>query len=199
MTFLSGSGKLSLDEIIAGCVRHDERCQRMLFDRCAPKIMTICRRYETTAIGARDILQETFITVFNKIALYDATRASIDTWINRIAIHTALRALRKEKLQFVDLELIPDRPDDNPDTELLYDYTEAQLLDMIQTLPAGYRTVFNLYVIDGFSHAEIADSMGISVQTSKSQLFKAKALLKKQILAEKKTHHNQYRYHERYV
>ena len=183
--FFSALGKPDLEAMIAGCLVQDERSQQQLFKRCAAKVLTTCRRYETRSMDARDILQETFITVFEKIAQYDPAKASIETWINRIAINTALKAIRKEKPPFLNLELAPDLPDE-PATEEPFEYTEEQLLAMIQDLPIGYRTVFNLYVIDGYSHNEIAETLNISPQTSKSQLFKAKSMLKRQLLAEKK-------------
>lgn len=177
-----------LDAVIAGCLLKDEHCQQLLFKKFAPKILTTCRRYETAWLGAGDILQETFITVFEKIAQYDPSKGAIDTWINRIAINTALKALRKKQTALVDIDLLPDIADEAPDENTtMDDISEEYLLGLIQALPVGYRTVFNLYVIDGFGHQEIADTLGISPQTSKSQLFKAKAMLRRNLTTEKKT------------
>ncbi|MCC7244184.1 MAG: sigma-70 family RNA polymerase sigma factor [Saprospiraceae bacterium] len=177
----------SLESILAGCVRKDAQCQRMLFDRCAPKILTTCRRYEMQGLDAQDILQETFINVFAKIEQYNPQKAAIETWINRIAIHIALKSLNKKQHPWVELERIADVPDvHEPDANEWDDWSEEQILAKIQELPPGYRAVFNLYVIDEFSHAEIAETLGISVQTSKSQLFKAKAMLRQKLTAPKK-------------
>jgi RNA polymerase sigma-70 factor (ECF subfamily) len=144
-------------------------------------------------LGAGDILQETFITVFEKIAQYDPSKGAIDTWINRIAINTALKALRKKQTALVDIDLLPDIADEVPDENTtMDDISEEYLLGLIQALPVGYRTVFNLYVIDGFGHQEIADTLGISPQTSKSQLFKAKAMLRRNLTSEKTNLKNLY-------
>ncbi len=176
-----------IDTIIAGCKKQEAHCQRLLFNRCAPKILTTCRRYENHQLDAQDILQDTFITVFEKIHLYDPEKGHIENWISRIAINTALKSLRKKQPVMENLDLFPDFPDEMPDEEhTLNDWTEEEILAVIQELPPGYRTVFNLYVIDGFSHQEIADQLEISPQTSKSQLFKAKALLKQKFAPEKK-------------
>lgn len=176
-----------IDTIIAGCKKQEAHCQRLLFNRFAPRILTTCRRYENHQLEAQDILQDTFITVFEKIHLYDPEKGNIENWISRIAINTALKSLRKKQPVMENLDLIPDFPDEMPDEEhTLNDWTEEEILAVIQELPPGYRTVFNLYVIDGFSHQEIADELKISPQTSKSQLFKAKALLRQTFAPERK-------------
>lgn len=177
-----------LNSILAGCVRKDAAAQRLLFNRCAPKILTTCRRYETRGLDAKDILQETFLSVFEKIAQFNPEKAAIETWINRIAINTALKMLRNQQHTWVELDRLPEIPDETPQEPGAFDdLTEEQILRLVQELPLGYRTVFNLYVIDDFSHAEIAETLGITVATSKSQLFKAKALLREKLNSEKKT------------
>ncbi|MCC6280269.1 MAG: sigma-70 family RNA polymerase sigma factor [Saprospiraceae bacterium] len=177
-----------LSSILAGCVRKDAQAQRLLFNRCAPGILTTCRRYETKGLDAKDILQETFMAVFEKITQYNPEKAAIETWINRIAVNTALKMLRKQQPVWVELDRLPEIPEANePEANEWDELTEEQLLQIIGELPVGYRTVFNLYVVDEFSHADIAETLGISVQTSKSQLFKAKAMLRQKLNAQKKT------------
>ena len=177
-----------LSSILAGCVRKDAQAQRLLFNRCAPGILTTCRRYETKGLDAKDILQETFMAVFEKITQYNPEKAAIETWINRIAVNTALKMLRKQQPVWVELDRLPEIPEaTEPETNEWNELTEEQLLQIIGELPVGYRTVFNLYVVDEFSHADIAETLGISVQTSKSQLFKAKAMLRQKLNAQKKT------------
>jgi RNA polymerase sigma factor (sigma-70 family) len=178
-----------IDSIIAGCRHKDGKCQRLLFNRCAPRVLTTCRRYEVKGLDARDILQETFLAVFEKIAQYDPSKAAIDTWINRIAVNIALKMLNKSKIQWVELSHIPDLADWDGalETDIEDELDEEQILALIQELPLGYRTVFNLYVIDDFSHAEIAKTLEISEQTSKSQLFKAKAMLRQKLATQKKS------------
>ncbi len=177
-----------LSSILAGCVRKDAQAQRLLFNRCAPGILTTCRQYETKGLDAKDILQETFMAVFEKITQYNPEKAAIETWINRIAVNTALKMLRKQQPVWVELDRLPEIPEANePEANEWDELTEEQLLQIIGELPVGYRTVFNLYVVDEFSHADIAETLGISVQTSKSQLFKAKAMLRQKLNAQKKT------------
>jgi RNA polymerase sigma factor (sigma-70 family) len=179
ISIFSKRQEYTLEQIIAGCQQQQEYCQRLLFNRCAPKLLTTCRRYENHHLDAREIMHDTFITVFEKINQYDPEKGSIDTWMNRIAINTALKSLRKKPMHWEDIDLVPDVPDDSEnDDNALQDLTEEQIMAVIEGLPVGYRTVFNLSVIDGFSHKEIADQLSISIQTSKSQLFKAKAMLR---------------------
>jgi RNA polymerase sigma factor (sigma-70 family) len=144
-------------------------------------------------LDANDILQDTFITVFEKIHQFDAAKGNIDAWMSRIAVNIALKALRKKAPAVVDIEEVPDMLDVEHDEDI-NDITEEEILSIISTLPMGYKTVFNLFVIEGFSHQEIADALQISVQTSKSQLFKAKQLLKEKI-----NHFNGVRRHQKQI
>ena len=188
ISIFSSFREKDLGSILAGCVRMDAQAQRLLFNRCAPRTLTTCRRYETKGLDAKDILQETFLTVFEKIEQYNPEKAAIETWINRIAVNTALKMLRKQQPAWVELDRLPDIPEEvEPEINGLDELTEEQLLEIIQELPVGYRTVFNLYVMDDFSHADIAETLGISVQTSKSQFFKAKAMLRQKLNDQKKT------------
>jgi RNA polymerase sigma factor (sigma-70 family) len=187
LSIFSKRQEYNLEQIIAGCQQQQEHCQRLLFNRCAPKLLTTCRRYENHHLDAREIMHDTFITVFEKINQYDSEKGSIDTWMNRIAINTALKSLRKKPMHWEDIDRIADVPDEpENDNSTLQNLTEEQIMAVIEELPPGYRTVFNLFVIDGFSHQEIADQLGISTQTSKSQLFKAKAMLRNKFTPEKK-------------
>jgi RNA polymerase sigma factor (sigma-70 family) len=187
VSIFSKRQEYNLEQIIAGCQQQQEHFQRLLFNRCAPKLLTTCRRYENYHLDAREIMHDTFITVFEKINQYDSEKGSIDTWMNRIAINTALKSLRKKPMHWEDVDLVPDVPDEpENDNNTLQDLTEEQIMAVIEELPVGYRTVFNLFVIDGFSHQEIADQLDISTQTSKSQLFKAKAMLRNKFTPKKK-------------
>ncbi|MEL6356917.1 MAG: sigma-70 family RNA polymerase sigma factor [Bacteroidota bacterium] len=177
--------KDQLSNILAGCKRGDPRSQEMLFKSFAKEILTTCRRYENRHQGAKDMLQETFITVFDKLDQFDPDRGSFGAWVNRIAVNIALKGLRKQPkiIGTPDhLDLIEETVDDLS----LHQFSEEELLAQIHQLPKGYRTVFNLFVLDDFSHQEIADHLNISVQTSKSQLSKARAMLRRQLSAKKK-------------
>lgn len=173
--------RISILDIIEGCGKGDSFCQEWMYKTYAPRVMTVCRRYEHPSFGANDILQETFITAFARISTYDSEKASIETWIKRIAVNTALKAIRSRKIKYSDIELSEI---DLGCSEKLSDVetvSEEVILSVISDLPDGYKTVFNMYIVDGFTHAEIAEYLGISVQTSKSQLFKAKREIRKRL------------------
>ncbi|MEO0627925.1 MAG: RNA polymerase sigma factor [Bacteroidota bacterium] len=170
----------SIDQLIAGCQQGESSSQRQLFELFAGQILTVCRRYESQRTGADDILQETFIKAFAKIHQFDPDKGQFKAWLKRIAINTALKSLRSKAV------IIPIQDNHlshsmTVDTSAPPELSEEQILQLIQSLPTGYRTVFNLYTIDGYSHKEIAEKLQISIQTSKSQLSKAKAQLRKKI------------------
>lgn len=172
-------------QIIADCIRKKSKAQEILFKEYAPYIYTICRRYETTEYLADDCLQDVFLKIFEKLNQYDPAKGSLKNWITRITINHALNKIRSQKIEwksiedYNEVELTKNFSGD--EVELYSTITEEALLDYIAELPKGYRTVFNLYVIDAHSHAEIAQKLEISTSTSKSQLFKARTMLKKMI------------------
>ncbi len=173
----------NIEEIIAGCCKGDASCQEVLFKKYAPLIMTVCRRYEYQGYGASDILQESFVLIFENIAKFDSSLGSIEAWMKRIAINTALNIIRKRKMVFQEIDdhhfhLVDASGDEDFDAQ---NFSEELLLEKIKELPNGYRTVFNFFVVEGYAHKEIASILGISVQTSKSQLFKAKKMLRKKL------------------
>ncbi|MEO1435904.1 MAG: sigma-70 family RNA polymerase sigma factor [Bacteroidota bacterium] len=183
----SAKNQPTLQAIIEGCRKQDSRAQELLFRYFAPRILTTCRRYETPHFGEQDILQETFLTVFNKIQQFDPDKGAIEAWMKRIAINTALKVLRKQKMQLVEIDHQPELSIPSIDPGEDANISEEQILEALKELPEGYRTVFNLFVIDGFSHQEIAELLGISPQTSKSQLFKAKRMMRTKLTPLKKT------------
>ncbi|MEM6725596.1 MAG: sigma-70 family RNA polymerase sigma factor [Bacteroidota bacterium] len=183
----SAKNQTTLQAIIEGCRKQDSRSQELLFRYFAPRILTTCRRYETPHFGAQDILQETFLTVFNKFHQFDPDKGAIESWMKRIAINTALKVLRKQKLQFVEIDYHPEAASMSATPDVEPNISEEQILSALKELPEGYRTVFNLFVIDGFSHQEIAELLSISPQTSKSQFFKAKRMMRTKLTPLKKT------------
>jgi RNA polymerase sigma factor (sigma-70 family) len=179
---------LSEDELIEGCRKDDRVSQKALYDRYCRKMLVVCLRYSKSSAEAEDILQEGFVKVFK--GLKDFRRESrLDTWMTRIMVNTALNAQRKKLYLYpmVDVEDI-----NLPDVEVSMSSVHfSQLLEMIQALPHGCQVVFNLFAIEGFSHKEIAEQLGISEGTSKSQFARAKSLLQERLLKESK-------YYERY-
>lgn len=139
----------------------------------------LCLRYCSVTEEAKDVLQEGFIKIFRDIHQYDESRGKFDYWMKRVFVNTCLESLRKKKKEWTSLEDAVNVPSDEPNTISVLSLQELTLL--IQKLPVGYRTVFNLYVIEGYSHAEIAEKLGITESTSKTQLMKAKSLLRQKL------------------
>ena len=167
------------NELIKGCIRQNPICQRMLFEKHAPKMMSVCLRYANDMMEAEDIMQEGFIKVFQYLHQFKF-EGSFEGWLRRIIVNTAIRHLEKKKIHFKDIdETSLDAPQLAP-----YAYAhlgQEDLLKLISQLPDGYRMVFNLHVIEGYSHDEIADMLKIQPGTSRSQLVKARKMLQEQI------------------
>ena len=171
-------------ELISGCKRHKEKYQEALVKKYSPMLMTVCRRYATDGHMAYDILQETLIKILKAIPKYRPT-GSFESWMRRIAITTSLKYLERKwwkREVAVELSIMPE-----PVTaEGLHDLEAEDVLKLVRTLPNGFRQIFNLYVIEGYSHQEIGALLGISESTSRSQLARARKLLQKQILIREK-------------
>lgn len=138
-------------------------------------MLSVCNRYAGSREDAEDYLQEAFIKVFDKLDTFQFN-GSLEGWIRRVVVHTCLNHLRSRKL-YLDISEeapIPDHKTPNA----MADLGEQDLMKLIQALPSGYRTVFNMYAIDGYDHAEIAETLGINEGTSRSQLAKARMWLK---------------------
>ncbi len=173
---------MHIDEIIQGCKERNGRAQKKLYDIHASKMMGLCLRYCKDEEEAKDLLQEGFIKVFEKISTYRG-EGSLEGWIKRVFITTALEKLRKKSLVF---ERLTDENLSELSPVALDNKLEAkELLQLIRQLPDGYRVVFNLYAIEGFTHVEIAGKLNISAGTSKSQYARARQHLQKLITTEK--------------
>jgi RNA polymerase sigma-70 factor (ECF subfamily) len=170
---------LTDQELIVDCLKGNAKSQRKLFQRFSGKMMTVCRRYACDHSEAEDILQEAFIKVFTNIAQFRFD-GSLEGWIRRIVVHTALRTLQKKKVRFTGIEKEADTVA-SPEVDALAALSAEELLKLVGTLPDGYRIVFNLYVIEGFDHQEIGALLGINSATSRSQLAKARRALQTQI------------------
>ena len=167
----------SEEEIIEGCKRKDPVFEEALHQRYARKMMGVCTRYGQTRFEAEDIFQEAFVKVFQNIHTYQG--GAFGGWIKRIFVNTAINHYHKNKKHANQLEY-EDFPEVHVENEeILSSLATAELLKFINQLPEGYRLVFNLYVIEGYTHKEIGEMLGIQEGTSKSQLAKAKACLKK--------------------
>jgi len=173
---------LTEDELIRGCLKGESSCQKEIFHRFASRMLGVCNRYARNGADAEDILQDAFIKVFDKIHQFKF-EGSFEGWIRRIVVNTALKkySLRRYEKEVVGYE-IKDRDESSMEPSAYSHLSEKDLLDLINSLPDGYRVIFNLYVIEGFQHDEIAEMLGIQPGTSRSQLVKARSMLQKQIL-----------------
>jgi RNA polymerase sigma factor (sigma-70 family) len=179
---------MSDEQLVNGCKAEDAFYQKCLYERFQAKMLGICIRYMKNRTEAQDVLQDGFIQVFRKLSTYKG-KGSLEGWIRKIMVNTALQTLRKnQKLAYQ--ESIDVLEEQIGNQEFILDTLAANdILRFINELPIGYRTVFNLYAIEGYSHAEIAEELNISVNTSFSQFSRAKSLLKKLIVANEVTHH----------
>ncbi|MBL7858786.1 MAG: sigma-70 family RNA polymerase sigma factor [Cyclobacteriaceae bacterium] len=167
------------EELIKGCRGRNRNAQRQLYDMYSSRMYGLCYRYVKDSMEAEDVLVTAFMKVFDKIEQFK-NEGSFEGWIRRIVVNESLTYLRRNKSMYVETEL--EQADREPNLDNLSDHLEAEdLLKMIQELPTGYRIVFNLYAIDGYSHKEIAEQLGISENTSKSQLSRARTYLQKML------------------
>lgn len=172
-----------VEEIIAGCRSGDSTAQEKLYHMFADRMWVVCRRYAPDIELARDILQEGFIVVFEKIHQYRGN-GSFEGWMRRIFINMALAEYRKKRLLYCEtneLQFYSQIESVEDEGEEPYEFSEAELLEMITSLPPQYRLVFNLYAIEEMTHKDIAQMLGISEGTSKSNLFRAREWLKRKL------------------
>jgi RNA polymerase sigma-70 factor (ECF subfamily) len=167
------------EQIIAGCRAGDRKYQELLYQRFASKMFTVCIRYAAESNSAQDLLQEGFVKIFKNIDKFRGD-GSFEGWIRRIFVNTCLEFVRKKANMYVvqDTETVKvEYQDENALQKLM----KEDLMEMIQSLSTGYRTIFNLYVIEGYSHKEIAELLNVTEGTSKSQLARARYLLQKKV------------------
>lgn len=164
-------------ELIEGCKRQDRQAQKCLYDQYASKFYALCCRYIKDKMEAEDVLITAFTKILNRIDQYTG-EGNFEGWMRKVVVNEALSYLRKNKNMYLETDI--SAADYEPDYDKLENQLEAEdLLKMIESLPTGYRIVFNLYAIEGYSHKEIGDQLGISENTSKSQLSRARAALQK--------------------
>lgn len=168
---------MSLDELIQSCRKGDRKAQEQLYRKYADILFGICLKYSRNKTEAEDNLHDSFIVIFEKIGQYKS-RGSFEGWIKRITVNTVLQKYRKEEY----LSVVSENHEEEVAVEPGYaDVSLQTLLQYIQELPNRYRTTFNLYVLDGYSHKEISELLGTSTGTSKSNLARARHILKEKI------------------
>jgi RNA polymerase sigma-70 factor (ECF subfamily) len=165
------------EQIASGCKSSDAIAQKALYDKFSRKMFGVCLRYAKGREEAEDFLQEGMITVFQRISSFNQG-GSLEGWVRRVVVNTCLEHLRKQKLQWVNIDEVEESAEDGFTMEKI---NIKDLLEVINSLPTGFKAVFNLYAIEGFTHKEIAELLSISEGTSKSQYARAKAVLIKRI------------------
>ncbi len=175
----TGNHNLSETDLIQGCINGDRQMQELLYHRFSPKMYSVCLRYSGNAEDARDLLQEGFIKIFKNLTKYRGD-GSFEGWIRRIFVNTSIEQFRK-KVHLQDVTETQERTLEDKEWNVLDDLAEKDIMKMIHQLSPGYKAVFNMHVIEGYSHKEIGDILGINEGTSKSQLARAKMVLKKMV------------------
>jgi RNA polymerase sigma factor (sigma-70 family) len=170
---------ISESDIIKGCLDNDRKTQEVLYQRFSAKMYAVCLRYSKNADDAQDLLQDGFVKVFRNIDKFRGD-GSFEGWIRRIFVNTSIEHFRKANRSYnvTDTE---DVSIEDTSLNALDNLAEKDIIKMIQELSPGYRQVFNMYVVEGYSHKDIGDILGISEGTSKSQLARAKGILKKMV------------------
>ena len=166
---------ISDNDLIRGCIEGERKMQEELYQRYASKMFGVCLRYAGNTEEGEDILQEGFIKVFKKIGSFRG-EGSFEGWVRRIFVNTAIEHFRRKTY----LQPITEREEETVKgdyTSVLDTLAEKDIINLVQQLSPGYRTVFNMYVVEGYTHKQIGDILGISEGTSKSQLSRAKSIL----------------------
>ena len=170
---------LSESDLINGCINGNRKMQENLYNRFSPKMYAVCLRYSSNSDDAQDLLQDGFIKVFKNLDKYRGD-GSFEGWIRRIFVNTSIEHFRKK----IKINSVADSNEiqiEDKGWNAFETLAEKDIINIVQELSPGYRQVFNMYVIEGYSHKEIGEILGISEGTSKSQLARSKAILKKMV------------------
>ncbi len=185
---------LTENDVIEGCRGGNHKAQRQLYELYSSRMLGLCRRYISDQQEAEDVLIKGFLRVFEKIGQFRGD-GSFEGWIKRIMINESLAYLRKNKAMYVEVDI--DKAGQLPNYGMLSGALETEdLLRMVNALPMGYRSVFNLYAIEGYSHKEIAEMLNINESTSKSQLSRARAVLQGKLREAERGLNNKLKGHE---
>ncbi len=168
---------MSIEQLINDCKKNDIKAQEQLYRDYAPKLFSVCLKYSRNYTEAQDNLQDGFLLIFEKLRLY-SFKGSFDGWLKRVMINHILQLYRKETF----LRLVNEEVTEAEEIEIEEEAVPLEyLMKIIQELPDRYRLVFNLFAIDGYSHQEIAEMLNINIGTSKSNLSRARMILKEKI------------------
>lgn len=166
------------EQLVKACISGDAIAQKKFYDLFAKKMMGVCLRYTSNYDEAQDVLQDGFIKVFGKLPKF-VNKGSLEGWVRRIMVNTALDQYRKNKKYHKDVEIDAVSFKLEKNDYIVESINADDLLKIVQTIPEGYRVVFNLFAIEGYSHKEIAKQLGVTESTSKSQYSRAKKMLRK--------------------
>ncbi len=176
---LPSNQNITESDLISGCIAGNRRMQEELYRRFSPRMYAVCLRYAGNPEEAEDILQEGFIKIFKKLGSF-RSEGSFEGWIRRIFVNTAIEHFRRKRY----LQPVTEKEENTVEgsyLSVLDNLAERDIMELIQQLSPGYRTVFNMYVVEGYTHKEIGDMLGISEGTSKSQLSRAKVILQQMV------------------
>jgi RNA polymerase sigma factor (sigma-70 family) len=166
-------------DLIKGCIDGNRQMQELLYKKFSQKMYGVCLRYSGNVDDANDLLQEGFIKVFKNLLKFRGD-GSLEGWIRRIFVNTSIEHFRK-KVKLYNVTEVQENTIEDTDLNILDTLAEKDIIILVNELSPGYKTVFNMHVIEGYSHKEIADMLGITEGTSKSQLARAKGVLKKSL------------------
>jgi RNA polymerase sigma-70 factor (ECF subfamily) len=167
------------EDLIAGCIKQKASAQRALFDKYSGRMLSLCRRYVKDVLEAEGVMITAFTKIFERIEQFTG-EGNFEGWMKRIMVNESLQYLRKHKNMSLNMDI--EEAHHLPNFDAMEDHLQTEdLMQMISELPVGYRTVFNLYAIEGYSHKEIAEQLNINENTSKSQLSRARVHLQKRL------------------
>jgi len=177
---LSSNHNYSESDLIQGCIAGDRRMQEELYKRFSSKMYAVCLRYAGNGDDAQDILQDGFVKIYKNLSRF-RSEGSFEGWVRRIFVNTAIEHLRRKTY----LKPIAEKEENTipyKETTVLDSLGEKDIINLISQLSPGYRTVFNMYVVEGYTHKEVGDILGISEGTSKSQLARARTILQDKVV-----------------
>ncbi len=175
---------LNIEKAIQGAIKQDRKCQHFIYMKYAPMLMSVCRRYSISALSPGDILQESFVSIFKYLDRFDPNKGSIEGWMKTITIRTGIRLSKKYNRHSLDIDMVVNLP--NLDADAIDKMSADELMLLVENLPEGYKQVFNLSVIDGYSHKEISEMLDMNESTSRSKLSRARGQLEKLIVNQRK-------------
>ena len=168
------------ESLIASCLKGNQMAQKTLFDSFSPKFFALCLRCMNSTDDAQDVLQDGMVKIFTKLPEYSG-KGSFEGWMRRIIVNTCLDQIRKNQKLKLDVSIDKEEYKLSINANILENLSANELMEEIKKMPPGYRVVFNMFAIEGYSHQEISEKLGVKESTSKSQYLRARAYLKERI------------------